>query len=133
MVLCGAEAPQRKFVDWEIKATLDKEHGLIGINLRPIRGYCNRWQSNRPQTGSSANVQSECENLANFLAGRLYELDILNPVSGIELDCCHSAASFVSLDATSVDGNRYLIPPFGESVKLAQSHRTSYYGHQHAE
>ncbi len=33
MVLCGAETPWRKYVDWEIKATLDKEHGLIGVNL----------------------------------------------------------------------------------------------------
>jgi hypothetical protein len=33
IVLCGAGTPWRKFVDWEIKATLDKEHGLIGINL----------------------------------------------------------------------------------------------------
>ena len=33
VVLCGALTPQRKFVDWEIKATLDKDHGLIGINL----------------------------------------------------------------------------------------------------
>jgi len=32
-VLCGAQTPQRKYVDWEIKATLDKCHGLIGINL----------------------------------------------------------------------------------------------------
>lgn len=33
VVLCGAQTPWRKFVDWEIKATLDKQHGLIGINL----------------------------------------------------------------------------------------------------
>lgn len=33
VVLCGADTPNRKFVDWEIKATLDKEHGLIGVNL----------------------------------------------------------------------------------------------------
>lgn len=33
IVLCGAETRSRKFVDWEIKATLDKEHGLIGIQL----------------------------------------------------------------------------------------------------
>ena len=33
IVLCGAQTPTRKYVDWEIKATLDKEHGLIGINL----------------------------------------------------------------------------------------------------
>jgi hypothetical protein len=33
IVLCGPETHGRKYVDWEIKATLDKEHGLIGINL----------------------------------------------------------------------------------------------------
>ena len=33
VVLCGGQTPGRKFVDWEIKATLDKEHGLIGVNL----------------------------------------------------------------------------------------------------
>jgi len=33
IVLCGAQTPWRKYVDWEIKATLDKNHGLIGINL----------------------------------------------------------------------------------------------------
>ena len=33
VVLCCAETPNRKFVDWEIKATLDKQHALIGINL----------------------------------------------------------------------------------------------------
>jgi len=33
VVLCGPETPWRKYVDWEIKATLDKAHGLIGVNL----------------------------------------------------------------------------------------------------
>lgn len=33
IVLCGPGTPERKFVDWEIKATLDKEHGLIGVRL----------------------------------------------------------------------------------------------------
>lgn len=33
LVLCGAETPNRKFVDWEVKATLDKGHGLIAVNL----------------------------------------------------------------------------------------------------
>jgi len=33
VVLCGQETPWRKHVDWEIKATLDMGHGLIGINL----------------------------------------------------------------------------------------------------
>jgi len=32
-VLCGAQTPWRKFVDWEIKATLDACHGIIGLNL----------------------------------------------------------------------------------------------------
>ena len=33
VVLCGLETPRRKFVDWEIKATLDKQRSLIGINF----------------------------------------------------------------------------------------------------
>jgi len=33
VVLVGRETWKRKYVDWEIKATLDKEHGLIGIYL----------------------------------------------------------------------------------------------------
>ncbi len=33
MVLCGAQTAWRKFVDWEISATLDKQHGLLGIVL----------------------------------------------------------------------------------------------------
>lgn len=33
ILLVGPTAYQRKFIDWEIKATLDKEHGLIGIQL----------------------------------------------------------------------------------------------------
>lgn len=33
IVLCGAHTYQRKYVDWETKATLDKEHGLIGVQL----------------------------------------------------------------------------------------------------
>jgi len=37
LVLCGQDTPWRKYVDWEIKATLDKEHGLIGVNLPTSR------------------------------------------------------------------------------------------------
>lgn len=33
IVLVGADTWGRKYVDWEIKATLDKEHGLIGVKL----------------------------------------------------------------------------------------------------
>lgn len=33
IVLIGAQSYQRKYLDWEIKATLDKCHGLVGIVL----------------------------------------------------------------------------------------------------
>lgn len=33
IVLCGANTPYRKFVDWEIMATLQKEHALVGLRL----------------------------------------------------------------------------------------------------
>jgi hypothetical protein len=33
IVLCGSQTHSRKYVDWEIKATLEKNHGLIGIYL----------------------------------------------------------------------------------------------------
>lgn len=33
LVLCGPETRWRKYVDWEVKASLDMNHGLIGVNL----------------------------------------------------------------------------------------------------
>ena len=33
IVLCGSETWKRKHVDWKIKSTLDKRHGLVGVNL----------------------------------------------------------------------------------------------------
>lgn len=33
IVLVGKDTWGRKYVDWEIKATLDREHGLIGVRL----------------------------------------------------------------------------------------------------
>lgn len=33
IVLCGSETWKRKYVDWEIYATLDKQHALLGIVL----------------------------------------------------------------------------------------------------
>ena len=33
IVLCGPMTRWRKYVDWEIKATLDKCHGIIGVKL----------------------------------------------------------------------------------------------------
>jgi hypothetical protein len=37
IVLCGVQTPLRKFVDWEIAATLDKFHGLIGLKLPSLQ------------------------------------------------------------------------------------------------
>lgn len=37
VVLCGSESFSRKYVDWEIKATLDKQHGLLGVILPSCR------------------------------------------------------------------------------------------------
>lgn len=33
IVLCGSETWKRKYIDWEIKATLHKEHALLGMQL----------------------------------------------------------------------------------------------------
>lgn len=33
LVLVGQDTWGRKYVDWEIKATLEKQHGLIGVRL----------------------------------------------------------------------------------------------------
>ena len=36
IVLVGKDTWGRKYVDWEIKATLEKEHGLIGVVLPTV-------------------------------------------------------------------------------------------------
>lgn len=33
LVLVGKQTWGRKYIDWEVKATLEKEHGLIGVQL----------------------------------------------------------------------------------------------------
>jgi hypothetical protein len=43
IVLCGAETRWRRYVDWEIEATLDKEHGLIGVSLPTCSTDYRRW------------------------------------------------------------------------------------------
>lgn len=37
IVLVGADSPERKYIDWEISATLGKEHALIGVRLPSAR------------------------------------------------------------------------------------------------
>ena len=69
IVLCGSETWKRKHVDWEIKATLDKEHGLVGVNLptNPVlpygQGGC--WHPN----GCSTKPQRLQDNIDSGYAG----------------------------------------------------------------
>lgn len=37
IVLVGANTWGRKYIDWEIKATLDKQHGLVGVQLPTLQ------------------------------------------------------------------------------------------------
>ncbi|CAN7375489.1 TIR domain-containing protein [Rhizobium leguminosarum] len=37
IVLCGAETPNRRYVDWEIHASLDQQMGIVGIGLPTIK------------------------------------------------------------------------------------------------
>lgn len=41
IVLVGAQTWRRKYVDWEIQATLDKGHGLIGVRLPTLSPLAN--------------------------------------------------------------------------------------------
>lgn len=80
VVMCGAQSMNRKFIDWEIKATLDKQHGLLGVALPtasrsttgniivPDRLYANiqsgyahwiQWTENAQQMLSAINAARE--------------------------------------------------------------------------
>jgi hypothetical protein len=39
IVLCGAETPRRKYVDWEIMASLTQQMGIVAVLLPTIEGY----------------------------------------------------------------------------------------------
>lgn len=58
VVLCGRDTPWRKFVDWEIKATLDAEHALIGV-LLPSCPWNQQRQSHLAPDRLVDNIQSE--------------------------------------------------------------------------
>jgi len=47
IVLCGAQTSWRKYVDWEIKATLDMQHGLVGV-LLPTNPILDNGGSHKP-------------------------------------------------------------------------------------
>jgi hypothetical protein len=41
IVLCGQETPKRRYVDWEIEASLDQRMGLVGILLPTLQTFAN--------------------------------------------------------------------------------------------
>ncbi|MGH0343938.1 TIR domain-containing protein [Sinorhizobium meliloti] len=41
IVLCGAETPRRKYVDWEVHASLDQQMGLVAVLLPTIEFFPN--------------------------------------------------------------------------------------------
>lgn len=41
IVLCGANTPHRKYVDWEIYASLNQEMALVGVGLPSITWFQN--------------------------------------------------------------------------------------------
>lgn len=41
IILCGAETPRRKYVDWEIMASLGQQMGLVAVGLPTIEVYSN--------------------------------------------------------------------------------------------
>lgn len=47
VVLCGIQTPWRKFVDWEIDATLQKQHALVGLWL-PTLPQCDNGGTIKP-------------------------------------------------------------------------------------
>lgn len=71
-VLCGPQTRWRKYVDWEIKATLDKEHALIGVNLpnnpRDIMGRGHKPDRLQDNIDSGYALWIQWENLTGGLA-----------------------------------------------------------------
>lgn len=49
IVLCGAGTPGRKYVDWEIQASLNQSMGIVGIMLPTIRLGANNQGSFKPK------------------------------------------------------------------------------------
>jgi antiphage defense system Thoeris ThsB-like protein len=59
IVLIGRETWGRKFVDWEIDATLERQHGLIGVMLPPDSiGLLSPFDRNSVPPRLQDNVQS---------------------------------------------------------------------------
>ena len=93
IVLCGMYAGQRKYLDWEVKATLDKQHGLVGIRLptNPVQTNDSSYKPERLQDNINSGyaVWGDWDSLAtggvNYLTS-LIETANAKPKSSIEND-----------------------------------------------
>lgn len=84
IVLCGPETHKRKYVDWEIKATLDKNHGLIGVWLPTLPLINNGTQKpDRLQDNINSGFAKwiQWNSLTPELLNRTIEAAIAQPIS----------------------------------------------------
>lgn len=70
IVLCGAETPKRRYVDWEIHASLGQEMGLVGVGLPSIV-----WEGNG--TWKPARLQDNID--SGYAAWVLWRDLVVNP------------------------------------------------------
>lgn len=93
IVLVGQETHKRKYADWEIKATLDKQHGLIGV-----------WLPTAPVSADNKIT----------VPGRLHD----NIQSGYAVWC-----SWADLTASALACQRYIEAANGRDKRLIQNSR----------
>lgn len=90
IVLCGPKTRWRKYVDWEIKATLDKRHGIIGIklpsNLPDLKGGCHKPDRLQDNINSGYAVWTQWESLTIDHLKFCIEIANANPKNWIKND-----------------------------------------------
>lgn len=56
IVLCGAETPGRRYVDWEIMASLGQQMGIVGVGLPTIPSYPNGGTAKPPRLQDNIDI-----------------------------------------------------------------------------
>ncbi|BCG97760.1 hypothetical protein MesoLj131a_66240 (plasmid) [Mesorhizobium sp. 131-2-1] len=75
IVLCGADTWRRKFVDWEIYASLDQQMGLVGVRLPTLLLAAN---------GGTAKPQRLQDNIDSAYAPWVQWNDIANDAGAVQ-------------------------------------------------
>ena len=57
IVLCGRNTPRRKYVDWEIEASLAQQMGLVGVMLPTIEWFDNGGTAKPPRLQDNIDSQ----------------------------------------------------------------------------